>query len=93
VSGFLTVLAALFNALFLVAGVYIYVSLLRQIAARGGAGAPEGERTFGLPEAVLATGLATLFGLSVAAAPAQQVRAMGANELVQNALVSSPCCS
>ena len=87
-SGFLTVLAALFNALFLVAAVYIYVSLLRQIAARGGAGAPEGERTFGLPEAVLATGLATLFGFSVAAAPAQQVRAMGANELVQNALVS-----
>ena len=87
-SGLLTVLAGLFNALFLVAGVYIYVSLLRQIAARADVAAPEGERTFGLPEAVFATGLATLFGLSVAAAPAQQVRALGVNDLVQNALVS-----
>ena len=87
-SGFLTVLAALFNALFLVAGVYIYVSLLRQIAARGQTAALEGERTFGLPEAVLATGLATLFGFSVAASSTQSMRALGTNDLVQNALVS-----
>lgn len=86
-SGFLTVLAALFNALFLVAGVYIYVSLLRQIAARADASPIEG-RTFGWPEAVFASGLATLFALSVAFAPAQQVRALGANDLVQNALFS-----
>ena len=33
-DGFLSVLAAVIPALFLVAGVYIYVALVRQISAR-----------------------------------------------------------
>jgi hypothetical protein len=53
-EGFFSALAALIPALFLAAGVYIYVALVRQINAR--LVEPEGilERRFGWPEAVLA---------------------------------------
>ena len=48
------------NALFLVAGIYIYVSLLRQIANRASS-ALQSESVFGLPEMAVAIALATLF--------------------------------
>lgn len=64
-AGLLPAVSAVLNALFLIAGVYIYVSLLRQIALR----TPQVEaaplRTFGWPEALLATVLATFFLLSI----------------------------
>lgn len=65
VDGLLPALSAVTNAFFLVAGVYIYVSLMRQIAVRGTS--PEGAtvRTFGWPEAILAAFLAAFFLLSL----------------------------
>ncbi len=89
-SGLLTVIAAVFNALLLVAGVYIYISLLRQIAARSAA-PPEGEepKSFGLPEAALATALATLFALNAAAATSQAGKmVLRTQDLIANALIS-----
>ena len=88
-GGFLTALAAVINALFLVAGIYIYVSLLRQIAARSEVEGAEGHKTFGLPEAVLAAALATLFALNAAASSAQAGKlVLRTQDLVANGLIS-----
>ncbi|MGI9115538.1 MAG: CPBP family intramembrane glutamic endopeptidase [Chthoniobacterales bacterium] len=54
-------LGSITNALFLVVSIYIYVSLLRQIARRPTDAAVATERRFGLPEAALALALSTLF--------------------------------
>jgi membrane protease YdiL (CAAX protease family) len=58
-----TALGAVLNALFLIISVYIYVSLIRQIAARRSTTAldPPPLRTFGLPEVVVALALLALF--------------------------------
>jgi membrane protease YdiL (CAAX protease family) len=88
-SGFLTVLAAVFNALLLVGGVYIYIALIRQIAARSESSAPEDQKTFGLPEAVLAAALGTLFALNVAAAGSQAGKmVLRTQDLIANAMIS-----
>ncbi len=64
-----TAFAAALNLLFLLAGIYIYVSLARQIRARkvteaqaapAESIAPGPTRTFGLPEAILAAALISL---------------------------------
>jgi membrane protease YdiL (CAAX protease family) len=74
VDGFLPALSAVLNAFFLVAGVYIYVSLLRQISAR--ASEPEATpiRRFGWPEAVAAMLLAMFFLLTLAGSSSHSVR-------------------
>ena len=88
-SGFLTALAAVFNALFLVAGVYVYVALIRQISARSEPEPDETQKTFGLPEAVLAAALATLFALNAAAATAQTGKmVLRTQDLIANAMIS-----
>lgn len=66
-NGFLTAIAAVINALFLIGGVYIYLSLIRQIGVRSGVAAEGTERTFGLPDVFLGGALATLFILNTAA--------------------------
>jgi len=54
------------NALFLLASVYIFVALIRQIAARPVEAGPETTRVFGLPEAILAGALTLLFVAALA---------------------------
>ena len=88
-DGFSTALAAVAKALFLVGSVYIYLSLVRQIAARRESATEEPQRTFGFPEVVLALALATLFTFSVANATAQTTRVLlGSRELILNGLIS-----
>jgi membrane protease YdiL (CAAX protease family) len=60
-AGFSTVFAAVLNAIFVLVCIYVYVSLLRQIAARRSAIAlePPPPRTFGLAETVVAIALIT----------------------------------
>ena len=88
-SGFLTALAAVMNALFVVVGIYIYISLIRQIAVRSPAEPVEGEKTFGLPEMVLAVMLGTLFALNVAASSHQAGKmVLRTQDLVANGLIS-----
>ena len=60
-DGFLPALSAVINAFFLVAGVYIYVSLMRQISSRVTEPDVFPARRFGWPEAILAALLAFLF--------------------------------
>jgi membrane protease YdiL (CAAX protease family) len=88
VDGLIPALGAVINAFFLVAGVYIYVSLMRQVAAR----TPDSEapplRMFGWPEALLAAFLAFFFLLSLSGAPAPNVPRMRNQDLIASAALT-----
>src|SRR3954463_6077819 len=88
VDGFLPALSAVINAFFLVAGVYIYVSLLRQIAAR----TPDTEapplRNFGWPEAVIAVLLTFFFLLTLAGASSHTVTRIRTRDLIASAALT-----
>ncbi len=87
-DGFFTIFAAVINALFLGAGVYIYIALIRQIASRPVVASEE--KTFELPEALLAFALAGLFLLNAAFAPAQSDKlVVHTRELLANALIAA----
>jgi membrane protease YdiL (CAAX protease family) len=85
VGGLLPALSAVLNAFFLIAGVYIYVSLLRQIALRTPNIEAPPLRTFGWPEALLATVLTTFFLLTISG-PAQRVPRMENRDLIASAI-------
>jgi membrane protease YdiL (CAAX protease family) len=85
-DGFLPALTAGIYALFLVAAVYIYVSLARQIRARVVEPAAIPIRNFGWPEAILAALLACWFLLNVLAAASHHVTSMRSRDLAANAI-------
>jgi membrane protease YdiL (CAAX protease family) len=85
VDGFFPALSAVFYALFLVAGVYIYASLIRQIAARAPNSEPPPVHTFGWPEALLAVLLASFFLLSVSGGSTRNPSRIGSRELIASA--------
>jgi membrane protease YdiL (CAAX protease family) len=84
---FLLALGSVANALLLVAGLYIYVSLIRQISGRRST-SPNGSTTrFGLPEAVLAAGLTFLLLFGVLASVSKpSVQQFNGRVLVENLL-------
>jgi membrane protease YdiL (CAAX protease family) len=85
-DGFLSALGAVIPALFLVAGVYIYVALARQISARAMEPPATPTREFGWPEATLATLLATWFLLNVVASASHDTPAIRSRDLIANGL-------
>jgi membrane protease YdiL (CAAX protease family) len=87
-DGFLSALAAVIPALFLAAGVYIYVALARQISARVVEPSAAPVRGFSWPEATLATILVFVFLNSIAASTSHEVRGIQTRDLVANALFS-----
>ena len=88
VEGLLPALSAVLNAFFLIAGVYIYVSLLRQIAAR----VPDPDappiRTFGWPEAVITLLLTFFFLLSLLGAASPDAHQMRTRDLIASAALT-----
>ena len=84
----LTVLSAVTNAVFLGAGVYIYLSLARQVSARVPEVSEVPLKTFGLPEILLALVLAGWFSINIAAAANRTMAGMRTRELVLNAAFS-----
>lgn len=77
------------NAIFLIAGLYVYLTLTRRIAIRGSISTDLPGQTFEWPDAILALILATLFTLNAAVATPQADRiVLRTNDLVANALVS-----
>lgn len=88
VDGLIPALGAVINAFFLVAGVYIYISLLRQLAAR----APDPEappaRAFGWPEAFLAAVIVAFFLLTLSGAPTNRSPRMRSQDLVASAVLT-----
>jgi membrane protease YdiL (CAAX protease family) len=88
VDGLLPALSAAVNAFFLVAGVYIYVSLLRQIAARPPNTEAPPLRTFGWPEALIALLLTAFFLVTLSGASNQNVSRLRSRDLVASALLT-----
>ena len=84
-DGFLPALSAVVHAFFLVAGVYIYVSLVRQISSRVTEPDVPFVRKFDRPEAVLAVCLVVLFFYTVAGDSSQKVTRMGNQDLIYSA--------
>ena len=85
----LTALGGVANALFLIVGVYIYVSLIRQIGARTPVSTDGSTRIFGLPEAILATALSFFLLLGVLASfssPTPEFGKFGNRVLIENLL-------
>ena len=87
VDGFLPALSAVINAFFLVAGVYIYVSLVRQLSSR----VTEEEgltpvRRFGWPEAILAGFLAMFFLLTLAGSSSHTMTRLRDRDLIVSAM-------
>ena len=88
-DGFMTTVAAVVNALLVLAAVFVYLSLVRQIGARPEADSTDGEPTFGWPEALLGLVLATLFTLNAAVSTSQTGNVvLSTQDLVGNAMVS-----
>jgi len=88
VDGLLPALSAALNAFFLIAGVYIYVSLLRQIATRPAYAEPPPVRNFGWPEAVVALLLTFFFLLTLSGAANQSVSRMRNRDLIASAVLT-----
>jgi membrane protease YdiL (CAAX protease family) len=88
VDGLLPALSAALNACFLVAGVYIYVSLLRQIAARVPDSETPPSRTFGWPEAVIAILLIAFFLLSLSGSATPHVSRLRSRDLIASAILT-----
>ena len=65
---FSTAFGYLTNALFFLAGLYVYVSLIRQINTRTSPSTDGSTKVFGLPEAIIAGVLISLLVMNVAAA-------------------------
>jgi uncharacterized protein len=89
-GGFTTALAAVLNTLFLLGGVFIYLALMKQIAARARyVDVPPESRPFGIPEAVVALLLGALFTVNAFAAASRTGKVvLQTGDLVFNALIS-----
>jgi hypothetical protein len=89
-DGFSTALAAVVQALFFIAGIYIYLALVRQIGARENVVAEETERVFGLPEVFLALVFASFFAFNAAEASSYTGKmVIGSRELIAHGLISA----
>ena len=88
VDGLLPALSAAINAFFLVAGVYIYVSLLRQLAARTPDTEAPPTRAFGWPEAVIALLLTSFFLLTLSGASTHNVSRLRSRDLIASAILT-----
>src|SRR6266404_1716374 len=88
-GAFSSVLWALLGSLMVVAGALVYGTLIRQISARRATAAPESTevtpgKTFGLPEAFLATGLVLFLLMSVTASVGRAPIQLSSRDLVAN---------
>ena len=91
-SAFSSAIGSLFVALIVLAGLAIYVTLIRQIAARrlptatDGVVAAPAPRTFGLPEAILAAALIFFLLLNISAAIGHSRAQLQDRDLIANLL-------
>ncbi len=83
---FLMALGSVMNALLLVVGLYIYVSLIRQISGRRSTSTNGSTTGFGVPETILAAGLTFLLLLGVLASLSNPSVQFSGRVLVENLL-------
>jgi membrane protease YdiL (CAAX protease family) len=81
---FVSALGDVFFALLFLAGVYVYISLVRQISARRSTSTDESARRFGLPEAILAALLILWFLLGVFVSVSRSESHLSNRDLVVN---------
>src|SRR5260370_27322005 len=79
-------LGSLVSALFLPASAFIYVTLIRQIAARRSTSNAESAKTFGWPEAILAAALVSFLFLNALAGVSQNPIRLSSRDLAANFL-------
>jgi len=79
-------LGSLVSALFLLASAFIYVTLIRQIAARRSKSNAESAKTFGWPEAILAAALVSFLLLNALAGASQSPIRLSSRDLAANFL-------
>ena len=79
---------SLINTLLVLAGLYVYLSLLRQVTVRQNGAASLGEKQFGFPEAVAAFLLIGWFALNVFAATKVQQTSFQTRELILTGAIS-----
>jgi len=79
---------SLINALLVAAGLYVYLSLSRQVAARQAGPVSLGEKHFGLPEAIASALLVGWFALTIAAAAHAERAVFHTRDLVITAVFS-----
>jgi len=87
-DGFISALGAVIPALFLAAGVYVYVSLARQISVRQVEPSATPLRLFGWPEATLAILLSVWFLLNIVASVSHEVKSIRTRDLIFYSLFS-----
>src|SRR5437660_6723250 len=84
---FLSALGSIANALFLIASIYIYIALLRQINRRG-RDQIASDRGFGAAEVALAVFLIAVFAFSSLGASSAQIVRLRTRDLILNAVVA-----
>jgi membrane protease YdiL (CAAX protease family) len=80
--------ATLFFLLYLLLGIYVYISLIRQIGARASLPADGPMKKFGLPEALLAGTLILFLSLSITASISRPPADISARNLLANLLLT-----
>jgi membrane protease YdiL (CAAX protease family) len=73
-------------ALYFLASIYVYISLIRQISVRAHAPAGEPTRRFGLPEAILAAALIFFLLLNISASVSRPSVQLSTRNLLENLL-------
>jgi uncharacterized protein len=80
--------ATLFSLLYLLLGIYVYISLIRQIGARTSLPSSEPTKKFGLPEALLAGTLILFLLLSITASISRPSADISPRNLLANLLLT-----
>jgi membrane protease YdiL (CAAX protease family) len=80
--------ATLLSLLYLLVGIYVYISLIRQIGARTSLTAAEPTKRFGLPEALLAGALILFLLLSITTSISRPSGDISARNLLANLLLT-----
>ncbi len=73
-----------FSLLYLLASIYVYISLIRQIGARISAPVGEPTKRFGLPEAILAAALIGFLLLNISSSVSRPATQLGTRNLLAN---------
>jgi membrane protease YdiL (CAAX protease family) len=89
-AGVLTAFWAIIGAIFFLVGLYIYISLIRQISVRAASAPASGvpPKTFGLPEAIIAALLISLLVLSLVASASTPGRELSNTDLINNLVLT-----
>jgi uncharacterized protein len=84
----LSAFAYLTNALFFLASIYVYVSLIRQISVRRSTSSDGSTRTFGLPEAIVAAILISLLLLNFISSSSRPATQLSTRDLAANLVLT-----